>query len=112
AGLVERALRFAPLGDVAGDLRETDQRTVVVVDGVDDDAGPESPAVLANPPAFGLEHAVAFGNFQRPGRQAGGAVLLGIEPGEMLSDDLVGRVALESLCAGIPARDDPVGIEQ
>jgi hypothetical protein len=42
---------FAPLGDVPRDLGKADQ-PAVLLDGVDDDAGPEERAVLADAPAF------------------------------------------------------------
>ena len=65
---LERDLRVAPLGDVAGDLGEADQLAVVVADRIDDDAGPEERAVLADAPAFLLEAPVSRGDLQAPAR--------------------------------------------
>ena len=47
ARFLEPQLRLALLGHVAGDLGEADQLAVFVLDRVDDDAGPEARAVLA-----------------------------------------------------------------
>ena len=102
--LLELELGFAALGNVPGDLGEADE-LAVLVDGVDDDAGPEEGAVLADAPAFLLVAALFPGNAQGAERLAVGAVDFGIEAGEMLPDDFVGRVALDPLAADVPARD-------
>ena len=57
--LLELELRLAALGNVAGDLGETDE-FAVLADRVDDDAGPEERAVLADAPAFFLIAALFF----------------------------------------------------
>jgi hypothetical protein len=49
--LFELELGLAALGNVPGDLGEADE-IAVLVDWVDDDAGPEEGAVLADAPAF------------------------------------------------------------
>ena len=49
---LERHLRLAALGDVAGDLGKADQLAVIVADRIDDHAGPEERAVLADAPAL------------------------------------------------------------
>jgi hypothetical protein len=108
---MERALRFLLLADVAGDLSEADQLAGLVVDGIDDDAGPEAGAVLANAPAFGFELAFLGGGPQRFRRNAGCLILLGIEAREVAPDDLVGLVALEATRAGIPGGDMPLPVE-
>ena len=103
--LLELELGLAALGDVAGDLGEADE-LAVLVDRVDDDAGPEEGAVLADAPAFLLVAALFPGNAQRAERLAVGAVGFGVEAGEVLADDLVGRIALDPLAADIPAGHD------
>ncbi len=55
---------LAAFGDVAGDLGEADVPARVVVDGGDDDVGPEPAAVLADAPAFFFVVAFAQGDFE------------------------------------------------
>jgi len=43
---------------------------------------------------------------ERTGRLAVGAVGFGVEAGEVLADDLLGRIALDALAADIPTGDD------
>ena len=102
--LLELELGFAALGNVPGDLGEADE-LAVLVDGVDDDAGPEEGAVLADAPAFLFIAALFPGNSQGAQRLAVGAVDFGIEAGEVLPDDFVGRITLDPLAADVPARD-------
>jgi hypothetical protein len=45
-------LRVSLFPDVTRDLGKSDQRVVVVADGVDDGIGPETRPVLTQPPAF------------------------------------------------------------
>ena len=60
--LLELELGFAALGDVAGDLGKADQ-PAVFMDRIDDDAGPEERAVLADAPAFFFVAALLFSRF-------------------------------------------------
>ena len=85
--LLELELGLAALGNVPGDLGEADE-IAVLVDGVDDDAGPEEGAVLADAPAFLLVAALFAGDAQGAERLAVGAVDFGVEAGKMLPDDL------------------------
>ena len=103
--LLELELGLAAFGDVAGDLGEADQ-PVSFADRVDDDAGPEERAVLADAPAFLFVAALFLGNAQRAGWLAVGAVGIGVEAGEVLPDDLLWRIALDPLTADIPAGHD------
>src|SRR6185369_17730374 len=97
--------RLYALGEVAGDLGKAGEPSGLVANRVDHHMGPEAAAILAHPPAFAFELAFAGGNLQDLCRQALGAVFRGIKTREMLPDDLVGRVALETLRPGIPAYD-------
>ena len=115
---VHGPLRLAPLGDVARHLGEADQGAaaaaiapLVVADGVDHHAGPEAGAVLAHAPALGLEPPGPLGLLQRPPRHPGGAVLLGVEAGEVLADDLLRRPALDPPRARVPVGDLARGVE-
>ncbi len=110
-GLLQLQLRFPALGDVAGDLGVAQQPALGIADRVDQHAGPEHRAVLAHAPALGLVLAVGGGVVQRLHRQARPTVGVGIELGEMQTDDLVGGVALDPLGAGVPAGHHPVGIQ-
>src|SRR6185437_16143639 len=96
----ERLLRQLPLGQVAGDLGVADQFPARLADRVDHHMRPEAAAVLAHPPAFALEATLAGGDAQGFVREPGLPLLLGVEPGEMLTHDLVGRVTLEALRSG------------
>ncbi len=89
-GLEQGLLGLALLGHVARDLGEADQFAVLGADAVDDDARPEARAVLAHPPAVTLKPAFGPGDFEHLRRQAGFAVLIGVEGRKMLADDLVG----------------------
>jgi hypothetical protein len=104
-------LGLSPLGQVARDLGESQQRTRRTSDGIDDDMRPEALAILANPPPLGLELAGARGSPERGRRNAALDVLFGIESREVPADDFAGGVALEALGAGIPARDIAGSVE-
>src|SRR5690606_19608401 len=104
-------LRIAPLGDVAGDLGEADDLAQVVVDGVDADMRPEAAAILAHPPGFLLDPPGRSGNVEGLFGLARRPILGGMEAREMFTDDLVGSVALDPLCAQVPAADAPLTIE-
>ena len=67
-------LRFAALGDVAGDLGEAAQASVGVADRIDHHVRPEAGAVLANPEAFLFEAALALGGGERARRLSRRAV--------------------------------------
>lgn len=103
--------RLFPLAQVAGDLGVADQLALGRPDRIDDHMGPEPAAVLANPPPLLLETAFGRGLRQRPGRHAGGPVLVRIEAREMLADDFRRRIALEPLGPGVPADHPAVGVE-
>src|SRR5205085_11766645 len=107
--LLELELSFAALGDVAGDLGKAYQ-FAVFTDRIDDHAGPEEGAVLADAPAFLFVAALPLSNFEHAGGLAVGAVRLGVEAGEMLPDDFLRRITLGPLAADVPTRDDAVGI--
>ena len=112
ARLFQGPLGFQPLGNVAGDLGEADDLAVVAADRVDHHMRPESRPVLALPPALLFEAAFGGGDLERLGRLARLAILFGVEPREVLADDLVGPVALDPLGAGVPAGDHPGRVQQ
>ena len=106
---LQRPLRLVPLGDVPGDLRETDHLAILAGDRVDDHVGAKSRAVLAHAPALGLEVALASGHLEAALRGPRGLVFLGVELREMLPDDLFGRVPLDALGAGFQLLTTPSG---
>jgi hypothetical protein len=106
-----RLLRLALVGHVAGDLGEADKLAVLAVDAVDDYARPEARAVLADAPAFAFELAFRARGFEHLFRKPGGAVLLGIEFGEMLTDDLFGLKPLDPLGTSVPAGHEPFRVK-
>ncbi len=110
-GALQLQLGLPPLGDVAGDLGEAQERTPFVADGVDQHAGPEHRTVLAHAPAFGLVLAFVRCAVERLGGDACPAIHVSVELGEMVPDHLVAGVALDALGAGVPVGDHPVGVE-
>src|SRR5207249_4059719 len=77
----------------------------------DDDVRPEAGAVLAHPPPFVLPPPLCRGYLQPPLRFARLHVLWWIKPGNVLSENLLGRVPLDALGPGVPAHHPPCGIE-
>lgn len=109
--LLEGLLGHLAIGQVTGDLGETEQGAGLAVDDrVDDHVGPEQRPVLAHPPALAFETALAQGSVQCPLRQASGAVLVGVETGKMLAEDLGLLIALEAPGTGVPTGDDARGV--
>jgi len=109
--LAQLFLAIAPLGQVAGDLGETQQISAWFADRGDHHTRPEQAAILAHPPAFGREFAVAQCHFQHSLRHAVAPIAVRVEAREMLADNLLGQVALDAPRAGIPIDDVPLGIE-
>ncbi len=112
AGRLQLVLGKLLVGDVAGDLGEADQFAVVPPDRVDDGVDPEPRAILAQPPALGLEPPVAGGGAERASRKVCLDILRGEETRLLLPDDFLGAITLEPLGAGVPGRDHSLGIEQ
>jgi hypothetical protein len=77
------------------------------VDGVDDDACPETSTILSNTPSFLLEASFGRRSFKRSPRQVRGSVLLGVEAREMLTNNLCWLVALDYAARPDPACDVP-----
>src|SRR5690554_4218181 len=109
--LAQQLLVTPALGQVARDLRETDQLAVLVAKRGDDHVRPESRAVLLETPRLVLEAAVRG----RPRELVlGPAALDGlprIKSREVRADDLVGRIPGNRDGALVPAHDLAVRIE-
>ena len=103
------ALCGVPLGEVPRDLGKADKCAGLVMDGIENRGDPKSGAVLADPPAFGLEAADLPRLRERFLRQPGVPVLPGEKLREVPADDFVRRVALHPFGAGVPACDHALG---
>src|SRR5918995_139631 len=82
-----------------------------VVQGSDDDAGPELRAVLAYSPTFVLNVPLRAGGCKFCPRLAGRDVLGEIKMRKVLAQHLITRVPLDPLSTGIPAGNDAIWIE-
>src|SRR2546421_9367250 len=109
--LTELLVDGAALRHVACDLSKPDQDTGTVVDGVDDHIRPERRAVLAYAPTLRLESSVPSGDRQCAVRQPVFLILRGVEPGKMLTNNLLCPIALDPLGAGVPVGDDASRIQ-
>jgi hypothetical protein len=69
-------------------------------------------SILADTPAFSFEPSLSPGGFKRVLRDARFAILLCIEPREVLSDDFVGAVAFDALRPEIPVGDIAAEVQQ
>src|SRR5215211_4037160 len=85
------------LADVTGDLGKADELARGIVDRIDDHVSPHPGAVLADAPTLSLEAALAGCGRQGSDGQPALPILVGVEAGEVLADDLLFGVALEAL---------------
>src|SRR5262249_46627312 len=103
------ALAFA---DVARDAAEPDECALGVVDRVDQNLRPVARAVLAHPPAFGLEAALDCRLADDLIGHAGATILFGVETGEVVTEDFGRGVTGSLLRAGAPAGDPALRVER
>src|SRR3569623_142956 len=99
----QRFLRCSPLGDIACDLGETNEVAGIVSNRVYDNTCPKTSPIFADPTPLVLEFSFIQRRLQRSGRNTRRLVLRRIKAGKVLTNDLMGSVALEALCTGIPA---------
>src|SRR5262245_31547802 len=88
SGLLQHLMGEVPFRDVACYLREANECSCVIANGIGNDARSESATVLANPPAFGFKSSVFRRLPECTFRHAFPLVFLGVEQGKMLADDL------------------------
>ena len=88
----------------------TDQ-LAVFVDCIDHDRGEKFRAILAQKPALGFKLSVLAGRSKRAGRHSCFTILRQVEHTEVPAYDFPCLIALDPLGAGIPVRDDAVGIK-
>ena len=98
------------LGDIARDLGETEQLSMLVPQGRDDRVREELCPAFANAPALFFIPAFRRGGAQRLFRPALRRVFASVEPPEVLREDFFGPVADHPLGAGVPTADQPVGV--
>src|ERR1700720_2296043 len=110
--IVQRPLRFALLGQVAGDLGEAEAAAAGIANRLDHGRGPEPAAVLADTPTLLLGSSVASGADQDLAWHIGRVVLRGKEQREMAAEYLRGPVALDPFGAGVPGADHAVAIQK
>src|SRR5262249_44758875 len=111
ARLFEHLLRLPPHGDVSCHFGKSDQFSTLVVDRIDQHAGPEFAAVLAQTPTFPLVLSCLLGLTKRARRDVCLAIFRRVEPGEVLSNDFMWTITLDALRATVPARDASLRIE-
>src|SRR5688572_25581338 len=101
--LAQLFLIVAADGEIAGHFGETEELAVLLAQRRDHHVGPESRAILAQAPAFILEVTVRSGGTQFALGPLAFHGLARVENGKVLPDDLVRGVALDQLCAEVPA---------
>ena len=110
--LAQGFLAPATLGEVARDLEEAVDLAVRIPEDVDDHAGPERRAVLAETPALLPVAPVAARDLKSLSGAPRLHVLGAVEDREVLADDLFGPIALDALRAGVPADHVAVRVEE
>src|ERR1700733_6277153 len=108
--LTQSGFRSAALGDVPRNFGVTHQ-TSVAMDGVDDDVGPKTAAILAQTPPLRFQSALPSRGAKPRGRNSSRPVLLGIKTLEILADDFRRFVALDAFRTRISTHDAPVRIQ-
>ena len=109
--VVDPRLGVLPFGYVTDDLGEPDVGAGVVADRLHDDTRPKPGFIFSDPPAFLLVPACAQRGFEGTPGLVGFQVLGRIKPRKVLADNLLGRVPLDVLCAGIPVANMTIRIE-
>jgi hypothetical protein len=98
-------LRAHAVGEVAGDLGESDESAGLVANRRDRKIRPEARAVFSNAPPFVFDTAVSCRNFQFPSRLPALIVFGRKEAGEVLPQNLGGGITLQASSAFVPAAD-------
>ncbi len=86
---------LATLGEIAGNLRISEEFAVLVADRIDDDVRPEGRTILPNSPALRLEFSFGRRSLKRALRQICRTILISIKLREILAEDFRGRISLE-----------------
>jgi hypothetical protein len=98
-----------PFGDIARDFGEPTNLTGFVVQGGQHHIGPETRAILTHAPALIFNAAISRGGPEQLLWLAALHVLVRIETGEVLADDLLSGIPLQAFSSGIPGSHVPVG---
>src|SRR5207249_11805718 len=108
----DAVLCLASLGESAGDLGESDQSAAVVMHRSDDGVGPESLAVLADPPPFIFYSACVSGCFELSRWLLGRNVVLGVKNRKDPPDHFLFRIAEDPRRPTIPGANAAVRFEE
>src|SRR5579862_1752989 len=90
------------LRQITGDLGKSQKIALGILQGRDDDVGPEQGPVFPDAPTLILKDTYLAGDPQLVLRPLLVSGVIGIEDREMLSDDFLCTIALEALGAGVP----------
>src|ERR1700691_761580 len=104
-------LILSPLGDISGNLCESDQLASLISNGIDDNVRPEYRPIFANPLSLHFKSTILGRDTQRLVRMTCSPGGFEVKLGEMLTDDFVCLVPYEPLCAGVPGRHDPCRVQ-
>ena len=110
-GLPELLFHLTAFGHVAGYLGKTNDLASFIMNGINDDAGPKTRTVLANPPVLLFETPSASGSGECFLRDPGEPIFFRIEARKVLPDDLRTRIAFDSFCSWVPVGDMSFSIE-
>src|SRR5262249_57385073 len=79
---IELLLRLTLLGDVARDLGKSQELPLRIMDGANDDIGPEGNSALSQPPTLGFVFALGHGRSQHECRKILLSILVGMQYGK------------------------------
>src|SRR5215208_6045354 len=111
-GLLAEPLRLLLLRDVLRDLRDTPQFSLIIVQRRQDRACPEPRSILAHKPVLFFGPAFAGRRLEVSLGPATLYLFFGEEHGEVLSDDLLRLIALETFGTSVPAADASLRVER
>jgi hypothetical protein len=103
--------RFMALGNVAHDVRKSDELAFLVADGVDHHRRKKHRSILANTPTVLFIGARSGSHCKSVFGSTGDPVRRRVKAREMLADNLTFGIALNPLRPGIPARHDASRIQ-
>src|SRR6185312_13936546 len=110
--VVQRVLRLAALGDVAGDNGKANGAAIMGTNRLHRRGDPEPGAVLADPPSLVLGAAGQPRPRQELPGKIGGPVFGPEKQRKVLTDDLTGAVEIDLFGAQIPGADNAFGVDQ
>src|SRR5690242_782180 len=106
-GIGEFRLNLPTFGQVLRQFSKATQISILPPDRRKDYIGPEGRTVFAGPQPFVLEPPLERHDVQVSLRDARSDVFRGIKAREMLANNFLRGVTFDSLCAGVPAYNEP-----